>query len=227
MNNHIDVMVIVEGKTEQIFIRELLSPYLAPQGIYLHPAILGTVGKKGGDVTFSLVQKDICNHLKQRPDTYITLMIDYYGIKKIKEWPGLAESKKQREHSQKAQIINEETAKKIQKDLPDQNREHRFIPYVSMHETEALYFCDPATIAEALNIKQTEIESILRECGEPEAINDNSETAPSKRLIKLSHDKYRKTTIGIAMAKRIGIPRMRERCPLFNEWISKMENLIL
>jgi len=77
----------------------------------------------------------------------------------------------------------------------------------------------------ALNINQAEIESILRKCGEPEAINDSVETAPSKRLCKLSCNKYKKTTTGIAMAKRIGIRQMRECCPLFNAWVGKIENL--
>jgi len=109
--------------------------------------------------------------------------------------------------------------------FPEQNRGRRFIPYVSMHETEALYFCDPAVTAEMLNIDRAEIEFILSKFDGPEAINDSIETAPSKRLSKLSHNKYKKTTTGIAIAKRIGIQRMRECCPLFDSWIGKMENL--
>ena len=39
-------------------------------------------------------------------------------------------------------------------------------------------------------------------------INDNSTTAPSKRLEGLS-DRFKKTSTGIAIAKGIGIPKMR------------------
>lgn len=221
MNNVTEVVVLVEGQTEKIFVEELLCPYIADKNVYLRPIIFTKPGEKGGDVRFSRAERDIGNHLKQRLDTYITVMMDYYAIK---EWPGLTESKLQSAHFKKAEVINIETEKKVQKLFPEQNRGRRFIPYVSMHETEALYFCNPAIVAEALNIKQSEIELILRECGEPEAINDSVETAPSKRLSKLCK-KYTKTTTGIAIARNIGISLMRERCPLFNAWIAKIENL--
>ncbi len=31
----IEVYIVVEGKTEQTFVRDVLTPYMAPQGIYL------------------------------------------------------------------------------------------------------------------------------------------------------------------------------------------------
>jgi len=223
MNSIIEVVVLVEGQTEKIFVEELLCPYTAEKNVYLRPIIFTKPGEKGGDIRFSRAERDIRNHLKQRSETYITLMMDYYALK---EWPGLTESKHQKEYFKKAEVINIETQKKVQKLFPEQNRERRFIPYVSMHETEALYFSDPEIIADVLNINKAEIELILRKCGGgPEAINDNVETAPSKRLSKLSCNKYRKITSGIAIAKRIGIQRMREHCPLFNVWVGKIENL--
>jgi hypothetical protein len=222
MNNITEIVVLVEGQTEEIFVKELLYRYMVDKNIYLRPIIFTKPGEKGGDVRFSRAEKDIRNHLRQRSDTYVTIMMDYYGIK---EWPGLEESKQQREHFKKAEIINIETEKRVQTLFPEQNIERRFIPYVSMHETEALYFSDPAIIAEVLSINQAEIELILRKYDGPEAINDSFETAPSKRLSKLSSNKYRKTTGGIAIARKIGIPRMRKRCPLFDAWISKMESL--
>jgi hypothetical protein len=93
-----------------------------------------------------------------------------------------------------------------------------------MHEIEALYFSNPAIIAKKLHIPQKEVESIVRECGEPEAINDSPQTAPSKRLQNLSPN-FKKITTGIDIAKAVGIKRMREQCPLFNEWIERIENL--
>jgi len=100
----------------------------------------------------------------------------------------------------------------------------RFIPYVSMHEIEALYFSDPPCLAKKLGVEQWHIDSILEECGEPENINDQFTTAPSKRLVKLSN-RFKKTTTGIAIAEAIGIPKMRESCPLFNTWVASLVNL--
>lgn len=46
----VEVMVVVEGQTEQTFVRELLAPYLATRHIYLQAALLGKPGHKGGSV---------------------------------------------------------------------------------------------------------------------------------------------------------------------------------
>jgi hypothetical protein len=222
MSKIVQVRVLVEGQTEQLFIKNLLSPYFTDfteQKIILTPT-LG--GNQGGDVRFSRYERDIGLHLRQCTDTYVTLMVDYYGIRK--DWPGLEEAKRQTTHSKKAEVVNRETAKEVQKRFPEQNSEIRFIPYVSMHEIEALYFSNPANNEKKMNVPQKEVESIVRECGEPEAINDNVQTAPSKRLQNLSLN-FKKITTGIDIAKAVGIERMREQCPLFNEWIERMENL--
>jgi len=100
MNSVITVIVLAEGTTEQYFIKTLLAPYFVEQNIFLIPLLLSKSGEKGGNVLFSRTQKDIRDHLRQRSDTYITLMVDYYGIRN--DWPGLAESKKQAKHTQKA-----------------------------------------------------------------------------------------------------------------------------
>ncbi len=222
MNNHAEVVVLVEWQTEQQFVKQLLAPYLAQRGVFLTPIILDKPGEKGGDVKFARAKNDIEKHLKQRQDTWLTLLVDYYGIRS--DWPGYSESKKQAEHTRKAQIMNQATHEEIKKLFPNQNPDLRFIPYISMYEIEALYFSDPLCLAEKLGVQQRKIEEILEEYGEPEKINDNSTTAPSKRLVKLK-DRFKKTSTGIAIATAIGIPKMREACPLFNNWITTLENL--
>lgn len=222
MSKYAEVVVFVEGSTEQRFVKELLAPYLAPKGVYLTPIILNKPGEKGGDVKFSRAQSDIGRHLKQRPDTWVTLLVDYYGIKA--DWPGFDASKVQTEHQRKAGILNQATADEVQRLFPDCNQGRRFIPYVSMYEIEALYFSDPAVLAEKLQVDPCRVEAILAECGEPEKINDHSKTAPSKRLKALS-DRFKKTSTGVAIATEIGIPKMRARCPLFNNWLTILESL--
>ena len=222
MSSCTEVVVLVEGKTEQRFVSELLAPYMADRGVYLTPIILDKPGEKGGDVKFSRAGKDIGKHLKQRENTWITLLVDYYGIKT--DWPGYANSKRQTDHAAKAAIMNQATAEQLQLLFPEQNRERRFIPYVSMHETEALYFSDPACLAGFLGVDQRCVNAILTECGEPEKINDHSTTAPTKRRAALS-PRFNKTTTGISIAREIGIPKMRAACPLFDAWLAKLESL--
>jgi hypothetical protein len=222
MNSCVEVVVLVEGPTEQRFVKDLLVPFLANKSVFLTPIIIDKPGEKGGDVKFARAKNDIEKHLKQRHDTWITLLVDYYGIRG--DWPGYDESKRQADHVRKAEVMNQATAAEVQRLFHDQNPERRFIPYVSMHEIEALYFSDPACLAGKIGVSQREIDAILAECGEPERINDNSQTAPSKRLEALS-DRFKKTSTGIAIAQGIGIHKMREACPLFNAWLKKIEQL--
>jgi len=223
MNNLVEVIVLVEGPTESRFVKQILAPYMAEKGIYLTPVVLDKPGESGGDVKFVRAKNDIERHLKQRPNTFVTLLVDYYGIRN--DWPGYAESKQQTLHTQKSEVMNQKTAKEVERLFSELSPNRRFIPYVSMHETEALYFSDPACLAEKLGVNQSRVDAILSECGEPEQINNHYETKPSKRLEELS-SRFKKTTTGISIATEIGIPKMRKACPLFNNWVTTLEQLV-
>ncbi|MDM8525126.1 DUF4276 family protein [Desulfococcaceae bacterium HSG8] len=222
MNNFAEIVAIAEGKTEQIFIQEIVSPYLAGKGIYITPIIISKPGQKGGDVKFARVRNDIELHLKQRADTFLTLFIDYYGIRS--DWPGFTEAKKQSVPDAKAEKINTATKDQVNKLFGDHGSERRFIPYVAMHEFEAMLFSDPEKLADQLQVPLSAIDRILTECGEPEKINDSPHSAPSKRLKKLS-SRFRKTSKGIAIAKATGLVKIRENCPIFNKWLTEIECL--
>lgn len=64
----------------------------------------------------------------------------------------------------------------------------------------------------------------IRDFGNPEMINDGSETAPSKRLSKIIKG-YSKVNYGSLVAQEIGLLKIRAKCSRFNEWIIKLENI--
>ena len=64
-----------------------------------------------------------------------------------------------------------------------------------------------------------ELDSLLRPV--PELINNSPEAAPSKRLIAAIPD-YNKVVVGICVAMDIGLEKIREKCPLFNEWVERL-----
>jgi hypothetical protein len=101
-----------------------------------------------------------------------------------------------------------------------------FIPYVQMHEFEALLFSHPQDFA--LGIHQEalapELQAICDAFGSPEEINDHPNTAPSKRIEGLL-PRYQKPTDGVLAAKRIGLKAMRQECALFDRWITQLEDL--
>lgn len=223
MSNYIEVIAIVEGKTEQTFIESILAPYLGHRKIGMYATQVSKPGQKGGDVRFSKVKRDISGHLKQRPDTYVTTLVDYYGTK---EWPGLERLTSNHAPADIANILNTEAKQEMNQLLQSSiDVERRFIPYVAIHEFESLLFSDAAILADELGIDQQQVDAILEECGEPESINNSEQTAPSKRLENL-YPRFKKTTTGIAIAERIGIDPMRKACPLFNTWIETFEKLV-
>lgn len=223
MSNYTEVIAIVEGKTEQIFIESILAPYIGDKKIGIHATQVSKPGQKGGDVRFSRVKRDLELHLKQRPDTYVTTFIDYYGTK---EWPGLDLVSEQALPSQIAKTINEATKNQVVSLFSEQQAERRFIPFVAVHEFEALLFSDAGILARQLGIDESTVATVISECGSPEAINNNPQTAPSKRLDAWSiNGKFLKTTMGVAIAKEIGIENIRNECPLFNEWLRAFEEI--
>lgn len=224
MSSHIYVVAIVEGKTEQIFVESILAPYLAQKMIFMVATQVTKPGQKGGDVRFSRVQKDIGLHLKQRSNTYVTTFIDYYGTK---EWPGIDLIAPNLKPDQIAECINEATQEQVNTLFAEQQSGRRFIPYMAIHEFEALLFSDSESLAAELGVDEAEISDVLTQHHDPEAINNSRQTAPSKRLDGWAKTKkFPKTSLGIAIANRIGITQMREKCPVFNAWIGSFEAIV-
>lgn len=93
-----------------------------------------------------------------------------------------------------------------------------------MYEFEALLFSNPQILAREIRVSENKVQSILTQCREPENINDCPNTAPSKRLETLC-DRFKKTSTGINIAQKIGIDTIREKCHLFNDWLSKLEKI--
>lgn len=225
--NNIEVFLVVEGQTEQTFIRDVLAPEMAQKGIYLHAALIGKPGHKGGDIRFERAKEDIANFLAQRNDTFVSMMLDYFRIDT--SWPGrhLVTQKIQAgtklSATQKASLIEEETLKKITELFPDYQAEKRFIPYIEMHEFEALLFSDASILASKIGVELTHVQKILDEHDNPEEINDDPNNAPSKRLEAMSN--YRKVAMGKTISEAIGIHKIRSRCPNFHNWLTKLEKL--
>ena len=160
MSDYIEVMTIVEGKTEQVFVEMVLKPYLAEKMIFIQATQASKPGQKGGDVKFSRVINDIRDHLKQRNDTYVTTLVDYYGIK---EWPGLDSLAQNLTPSQIADHLNAATKHQVVSDFANQQAERRFIPYIAVHEFEALLFSNSAILASELGVDEDQVKNVLAE----------------------------------------------------------------
>lgn len=60
----------------------------------------------------------------------------------------------------------------------------------------------------------------------PELIDDGRATAPSRRIAAfLAQYARQKADAGSAAARTIGLARLRQACPHFDQWVSKLEQL--
>ena len=223
MSKQVIVKVVVEGQTEEKFIKEIVAPFLRTRNIIIKPTVLTKKGQNGGDVKFERVKRDVLSHLKGKEATHVSYFVDYYGLK---EWPNKDSIPAHSSPQQIADILNQAATAELEKerDSDKLNIKQRFLPYMAVHEFEALLFRNSQILADEMSVSITTVEHVLAECGTPEQINNSPNTAPSKRLEQWKPD-YSKTTDGIAIAHKIGLNTMREKCPLFNEWLSAIEGL--
>lgn len=217
------VNMVVEGDTEEAFVKQVLAPYLSLKQVYLFARKVTTSRRRrirGGMTSYGRARNDIERWLKQDTPAYCTTMFDLYGLPT--DFPGFEEGRRQQDPY--ARIAHLEAA--FEEDIDHR----RFIPFFLLHEFEALLLSDHAKLDEILSLlsgspsRQFELSVLLAASGGAEKINDNPETAPSKRLNQFYPD-YEKVLFGVLVAEEIGIEGIRAKCPHFDEWVSKLERL--
>lgn len=214
------VIVVVEGATEERFVSDVLCPELIRSQVLLSARILGKPGHKGGRVNYARVKKDVLILLKSDPTAFCTTLLDYYGLEK--GFPGATgspggERAANIEVGMKADLIAKSDS--LRADI-------RVIPYLQLHEYEALLFSDPQTLAKSLRVPSLAktFAAIRNQVPTPEDINDNWETAPSKG-IRRHHESYNKVIDGTTAARAITVIKMRMECPRFHRWLTILESL--
>jgi len=220
----IRIHIICEGQTEEMFVNEMLSEHFARQKIYLTPELVGKAGHKGGNISFERLFFDIRIRLLNDTESYCTTFFDFYALRN--DFPGKLEAADKNTAREKATCVTKALKERLDAEIKHKAVVKRFIPYVQMHEFEALLFSSPEKLAEG--IQQKLLAGQLRRSRDkfstPEDINDSSVTAPGKRLIEIFPG-YEKPIYGSLAALEIGLPTIRKECPLFNEWVAKLESL--
>ncbi len=218
------VLAFVEGQTEEKFVREIVSPSLVSRNVLIVATTPGRRRAHGGVPPWDRAKRELLRYLKEDEGRFVTTMFDYYGLPS--DWPGKDEARRKRRISTKAEEIERAIHADVCSDLGESFDGARFLPYIQMHEFEALLFSDTGVLAESVPHPglRSRLDAIVKEFGEPEGIDDDPETAPSKRICSLV-PRYQKVLHGIIAAKRIGFPTMREQCLHFAQWIESLEQL--
>lgn len=213
------LIIVCEGPTEQEFCNCVLASHLASLNI----EVVAPVVKKsnGGIVPWRSLRLQILNHLREA-GSFVTMLVDYYGIKEHFGFPGWGESLHIADKKKRIRFLVE----RMRQDVPEDVR-YRFIPYIQLHEFEGLLFSDIQAFIANFDSSEAAFDKItdaINQFETPEEINNSPETAPSKRLLDAIPG-YNKVVYGCLLAESIGLNTIRQKCPLFNEWLIVLENL--
>lgn len=223
------VAVVVEGQCERDFLQSVVAPMLGAKNIFLTASVIGKPGHKGGNVKFERLVTDVKNYFSQGNYQTVSTMIDFFRLHP--QWQGMPELTQRIQAGaslslqEKAQVLSQATLQAMQQALPKvPNLAQRFLPYIQMHEYEALLFSEQQKLAQCLDVEEAKVQKVLAQYQTPEHINTNPQRAPAKQLENLiAPRKYRKRRDGIVIAQKVGLSAMRQRCQLFNAWVEQLE----
>jgi hypothetical protein len=176
---------------------------------------------------FSQLCAEMRDYLQDRRQPFVTTFFDYYGLPLEAHfgWDFVTDAKRRGG----VEAIERALAAGVASAVDDRQLA-RFIPYVQLHEFEALYFAEPAVLAAVLEApdQAEKVAEIVVACGGCESINDSPATAPSKRIQRL-FPHYIKGRSATAHAPRLGtklaLARIRAACPRFHRWVCRLEEL--
>jgi len=212
-------LVLVEGQTEERFVKDVVAPELLEQGLFVTPTILTTKtvkngpNFKGGVSSYAKMRRDLTRLLGDST-ALVTTLIDYYGLPS--DTPGL-DSRPTGSGLARVEHVEQAIA-------TDLSSPQNFVPFLTLHEFEALLFTDPEQTASVILAPERTPNLISAGQGLlPEEINDDPSTAPSKRISGVFPE-FRKVLHGATAARRIGLSAIRAKCPHFNSWLLQIEN---
>lgn len=215
--------ITVEGQTERKFADEVLQPHLAQYSLDVRSRVVVTnrkLGKRGGILDFARIRDDLDRLMREdgNGDALFTTMVDLYALPD--EFPGWGEARTKTAPTERVAVL--EAA--FQAEMGDR----RFLPYIQLHEFEALLYCDLSQLQRRIPDSDKAIAALSQEVAglRPEEIDEGATTAPSKRIIRhLPIYEKTKVRIGAPAAAAIGLPALRVRCPHFDGWVRKLEGL--
>lgn len=213
------VLVLVEGQTEERFVKEVLGSHLFSFAVDITAVILKTSESprgRGGVSNYAKIRGDVLRLLRDTSVTAVTTMLDYYGL------PNDFRGK----DTLTASALPYERVEHLEKAFAGDIDDPRFLPFLMLHEFEALLFADIEKLLEVIpGVSQHARKTLLQLTEQPpEAINDNENTHPARRIQQCIPG-YSKVLHGVLAVQRIGLEIIRQKCPHFNSWLSKLEAL--
>ncbi|GAB3069400.1 DUF4276 family protein [Nocardioides zeae] len=212
------VAVVVEGQTEEAFVKQVLAPHLLGRGVVVVPVVVATSraasgAKHKGGGAWQHYRKDLLRLLAEPHWSTVTTMIDFYAYPA--DGPEVP-----------ADVGTEPRARcaSLCAAMADDIDHRRFLPFVVLHEFEMLVFA--AAVGRATVLGDVEVAAALQAVvaaygGDVELIDDGPSTAPSKRLAALWPG-YQKITDGVPALEEVGLPAVLAHCRSFAAWVDQL-----
>ena len=222
-----EIVALVEGETEQTFVRDQLAAHLALNGSTIWPVLPGRQRRHGGVKKWEVARQDIFRLL--RAGRYCTTMFDFYAMPN--DWPG-RNAASTLPWQTRASYVGAAMLADVTAAMSGSFNPAQFLPYVQLHEFEALAFADVEKLASVVSALGNwsparvakQFSDILEASGDPEAINDGYDTCPSRRISTIV-PAFRKRVHSPIVTARIGIAALRVRCRHFASWLASLESL--
>lgn len=218
--------VLAEGQTEETYTKSVLVPHLAHHRVWVDVRCVQTGRKgtrrfRGGITSYDKVRNDLRRWIAEddNADSWFTTMLDLYRLPE--DFPDFDEARRFTDPLARVRQLEEAFGTDI--------AYRRFVPHLQLHEFEALIFARPEALRHAFPDADRAIGGLVAMAAEaqsPEHIDDGEDTAPSERIIAaIAEYEGRKASAGPSTVGHIGLDRLREACPHFGEWLSRLEGL--
>lgn len=214
------VLVLAEGATEQAFVKRVLAPHFLALGCDIRATQVSTqwvAGRRehrgGHGNKYSNICKDVRRLLGDTDAAIVTTLLDYYRLPH--NFPGF--------NSRPSGSCYDRVAH-VEQCFGAEFNDRRFLPFLVLHEFEALLFSSPRHLAGAFSNPGAlaAVEAVRGAVVSPEEIDDNPQTSPSHRIAEIL-PYYDKVANGPTIAEAIGLPTIRQHCPHFRTWLDEIE----
>lgn len=217
----------VEGQTEQAFAVDVLQPHLSSFDVLVvKPRLTGLYARRKGRIpsggllnTFGHSLGDIRRWLSEdkSADARFSMMVDLYSLPT--DFLGFEDAMKLSDPH--------EQAVKLEESLASELDDPRFVPYLQVHEFEAILLANPDCFLEWFDEIDKQVASLKAEIEAfktPEEINHGQHSHPKARIKKHIED-YHQNTDGPFLAGYVGVDVIKEKCPHFAQWLNTLEQL--
>jgi Domain of unknown function (DUF4276) len=211
--------ILAEGQTEEVVVNNVIKPYLSHKDLCVTTSILKTKRPaggptfKGGITSWEKIAREIRLLLGDTSTTLLTTLVDYYGF------PGDAPGMETRPRGSPYDRVEH-----VERAIAEAVDSGRFLPHLVLHEIEAWVLSDCERLGNLMEDPSgvTQLAREVESEPSPETVNDGTETAPSKRIIRV-YPQYVKTFDGPLIIADTGLDSIRQCCPHADRWLANVQ----